>query len=300
MRSPSMRLDRRVMWALLFPSAVVFSVNASALTQAQERAGVLRGDLVPAIDPRLLDTFAYPARQRDSKRFWLTAPVFQKNGIVIEDEDYIVRTKYYVLDSRAVGEVVDVRDTDEGAVCTVRFQDRSLWQVNELNKKPVSQTEAQTTMKVTRDGLDAETIATTYRIEGYAVSSSKCGVIKKQENEGTLLVEFPASLLSYELPRMGDKVVRGPDWQDGYVDGNDHPIGRPDKTVADYYGLVVENRNAEGYIHVKWAVTNRVTVHRFDNNGGFVDIQKLPTPPAVKKKQDGDGEAQPPDADQKT
>jgi len=227
--------------------------------------------LVPAVTLNELKACATPSQHREPEKFWTGKKVFQKRGIVVEDQDFIVRDRYWELDTNAVGKVVGVRQTGMGPICRVVFVDNEHWQKRGFEKKPVSQTVEKQSLQVTHAGYEAVSISTSYRIEGVAVDRRLCGQIVSEDGTQRI-VEFPAALLSRAMPRLNDKVVRGPDWCDGYADGGGVPIGQVEAGAAGCEGVVVKERDRDGNIDIEWVRTGRVTTHRFDSRD-FYDIE---------------------------
>jgi hypothetical protein len=241
--------------------------------------GQLGGALVPAITVDDLKACATPAQHRDPEKFWTGKKVFQKLGIVVEDRDFIVRDRYWEIDANAVGTVVRVRQDSIGPVCRVVFVSTEHWQQRGFEKKPVAMTTEKQALQVTHAGYEAVSISTSYRIEGVAVDRRFCGLIVSEDGDGRS-VEFPAALLSKAMPRLNDKVVRGPDWCDGYADGGAVPIGQIERVAEGCEGVVVKERDRDGNIDVEWLRTGRTTTHRFDSRD-FYDIE------LCEKKEDG-------------
>lgn len=249
----------------------------SALYSSAEESGaddmIFTGDFASEISVEELKKLGTPMRDRDPEEFWLNQRVFQKDGIVVEDRDYIVRERYWILDSYDVGRVTEVKQGDDGTRCTVLFESDERWQQKGFDKKLDSVTTVESTVVPAREGFRVGSIVATYRNEGVAVEKARCGIIVRHANEKAVYVEFPAALLCYDLPRVNDRVTRGPDWGDGHADGWSEPIGPSD--AKKYYGEVFAPRDQDGSIDVFWPVTGRTTTHRFDNFGGFFDVQKI-------------------------
>lgn len=258
----------------LMVSASIACVGVRHLSAEESIAAeaIFSGDVTIGVAMDDLKKLATPMRERDPKKFWLNQVVFQKCGIVVEDRDYIIRKRYWFLDSYDVGRVTEVSEADDGIRCTVLFNSNERWQQKGFDKALDSVTTVNTTVMPAREGFRVESLVATYRSEGVAVDKTKCGIIVRHANEKAVYVEFPAALLCYDLPRVNDRVERGPDWSDGYADGWSEPIGPSD--AKKYYGEVRAPRSLDGSIDVFWPVTGRTTSHRFDNFGGFFDVQK--------------------------
>lgn len=259
----------------LVAASWIGSVTAHNLSAEESSADetIFAGNFGAEISVEDLKKLGTPTRDRDPKRFWLNQRVFQKDGIVVEDRDYIVRERYWILDSYDVGRVTEVKQGDDGTRCVVLFDSDERWQQKGFDKKLDTVTAVESTVIPAREGFRVGCIVTTYRNEGVAVDKARCGIIVRHANEEAVYVEFPAALLCYELPRVNDRVTRGPDWGDGYIDGWSEPIGPSDS--EKFYGEVFAPRDLDGSVDVFWPVTGRTTTHRFDNFGGFCDVQKI-------------------------
>lgn len=233
------------------------------------------GPALPQVANSDVTRYSNPLRETDPREFWSrNRRVYQKRGILIEDEDYVVKQRWWELDSRSVGRVVETRSTDRGWVVQVLFTSAGGWQLRTFDKQLESVTVEDKSVKITRQGYDVETVALTFKVNGVAVDKSKCGLVIRREGDAAY-VEFPAELLSYELPRMNERVMRGPDWFDGYADGGNAPFGALGGHGGACLGTVVEERNDDGNITVRWDRTGRTSVYRFDNRQGFCDIEKV-------------------------
>lgn len=91
-----------------------------------------------------------------------------------------------------------------------------------------------------------------------------CGLLLTgEENERLKLpirVKMPKALLSWPLPRFGDKVTRGPDWNKGSADLEPGLQGR---IIPGTPGQV-EPRDSDGYVTVEWEATKRRGRYRWD------------------------------------
>jgi hypothetical protein len=257
---------------LLSIYGLLFFLGPPSAARGEGERPLVEGPLFPALDRKGVESQKRPASQVDPRKFWGGRRVFQKRGIVVEDKDYIVRERYWWLDDRVIGRVVDVVETGGGWFCRVEFDKkmRANWQQKGFERQP----EREWRLEQKRDGYKTESFLVEYRGEGVAVPRYACGLVV-EERDGVAVVDFPSGLLSPELPRANDWVVRGPDWMDGYVDGAPVPIGPVADDKERFSGVVKSSRNSDGQIEVEWSVTGRTTVHRFDDARGFVDIDLL-------------------------
>lgn len=219
-----------------------------------------------------------PYQLREPKQFWLQQKIFQKRGIVVEDDDCIVRRQYWVLDQTVVGQVTDVEVVKDGVFVTARFDGIGAgWQKRGINMQDrrVSKTSRSTTVRPNPYGDGAEIrsdeVTFSYRLEGEEVDPSFCGLLL-QHDERVVVVRFPAALVSLVSPRFGDEVVRSWDWHDGFADGGDTAVGMQHGSAGDCVGVVESERDDKGFINVRWKQTGRRKSHRFDNFG-YYDVQ---------------------------
>ena len=256
-------------------------LEAASLASAEEKAGKfqMQGQLLPTVTKKDKDRSVTPLRDRDPEKFWgRHRRVCQTRGIVIKDQDYVVKYKegrWWKLDTHVVGTVVEVKRNDLGVIVQVLFQNRSLWNEQTFTETPESVTTQTSEIKLTRDGVREDSVTYTRRQIGVAVPKEKCGLIVREEGDAAY-VNFPELLLSYEIPVANDRVIRGPDWFDGYADGGETPFGDLGEGRNHYYGDVTENRDPDGNIEVSWIKTGRKTLHRFDSPSRHVDVEKLP------------------------
>lgn len=223
-----------------------------------------------------------PSQVRDPQAFWQRKVVFQKLGIVIEDEDYIVRERYWVLDKSVTGSVTDVDVmADSTAVVEVRFDGRDRgWRQHGVNirDRRVSRTNRTVNIRPEPygDGLrvDADEVTFSYRIEGEEVDPARCGVIVRLEGDVTV-VRFPCHLAALAAPRKGDVVMRSADWHDGFADGGTKPTGPLEQSSVACVGTVEGERDEDGFVAVRWHKTGRKKSHRFDHHG-YYDIELVP------------------------
>ena len=221
---------------------------------------VVAGKIVPEVTKKAIDQSSRSLYSRDPKQFWQGRKVIQKDGIVIPDLDYIIRDQYWLLSKTAVGKVEEVRLGDrKGTVCVVLFKDRTGWESHAINdeKKIVVQ----------RTGVGLEI---TFK-KGIPFESTECG-LKLSEGIDGIRVEFPAALLKWPSPRSGDKVIRGPDWFNGYVDGGACPFGVNSDDPKRFFGIV--STETENIIEVQWNLTGRTSGCRFDQQN-FYDIEQI-------------------------
>ena len=218
-----------------------------------------------------------PYQFREPKRFWLHQAVFQKRGIVIEDDDFIVRKRYWVLDRAVVGQVVQVDTLEKGLDLLVRFDSMAGWQTTGMNiqNRMVAETERSVTIRqdYSGDGVEVDTdeVTFSYTIEGEEVDPDRCGVIERREGN-VVFVRFPSSLMSLVSPRVGDRVTRSFDWHDGFADGGSDATGLGPEHPEECFGIVERERDEKGFIYVRWERTGRKKSHRFDNYG-YYDVQ---------------------------
>lgn len=218
-----------------------------------------------------------PYQFREPRQFWMHQIVFQKRGIVIEDDDYIVRKRYWVLDRAVVGQVVQVDPLEKGLDLLVRFDSTSGWQVkgSNIQNRRVSTTKRHETIRPNYSGdgldIDSDEVTFSYTIEGEEVDPDRSGLIVRREGN-VVFVRFPSSLISLVSPRVGDRVKRSHDWHDGFADGGLQPTGAAADQSAECVGIVERERDEQGFVDVRWERTGRRKRHRFDNFG-YYDIQ---------------------------
>ena len=207
--------------------------------------------------------------------------VVQKLGIVIEDEDYIIRKRYWVVDRSVVGQVVRVERVGERLFLTVQFPEMTAgWQERGINIQNRRVTTTQRTVQVRpeswSDGatIDVDEVTFTHEIQGEEVDSARCGLIILREGKA-LRVRYPSHLLASEPLRKGDTVMRSWDWHDGFADGGDTRVGSRREDPSACVGIVEAERDRNGFVSVKWIKTGRRKSHRFDHQG-FYDIEKVP------------------------
>ncbi len=256
---------------LFFYVFVVLSLSANQNLAVGNEVGFVHGAIIPKMPPRDLNA-APPVQRVDPVRFWLEKNVIQVRGIVVEDPDFIVRDRYWVLNDVCVGVVVAVDDTLNPCVCSVRFSGQENWQQKGFEK----QVEGTVETKIVHDGYETHVLQTFVRNNGVQVEPSICGLIQASSQEQGVVVRFPVSLLSLERPRMGDEVIRAADWRLGYADGGGKPVGLLDKREElECLGTIVGNRTEDGVMRVRWAKTERISLVRFDQMGFFDVMRKM-------------------------
>lgn len=218
-----------------------------------------------------------PYQEREPEKFWMQQTVFQKKGIVIEDSDYVVRKRYWVLDPTVKGRVVEVDRLLNEVLLSVRFQGISVgWREHgdSVRNRRVETTRRAVRVNGWYEGgkVEADEVKFSYEIEGVKVSPERCGVITLREGQA-VVVRFPSHLLSLEPLRKGDRVVRSWDWDGGFADGGNNATSSDQSTAAEFFGVVDSERDRHGFVAVTWAKTGRKKLHRYDHRGYF-EIQK--------------------------
>jgi hypothetical protein len=229
--------------------------------------------VIAAISVDELKQFSVPHQERNPAQFWKGKEVFQKRGIVVEDKDFVIRKRWWELSRYHVGTVQDVDVDHRGGSATVLFRNKPKWM--EKPGGPGQASSKEQSITVTRDGYPKHTIAISSRAEGIAVDEKCCGLLIKEEAE-SCCVEFPWALLALVWPEMNDRVVRGPDWCDGYADGGNTPFGPNTNVDKKCIGVVRSSRDSQGYVEVEWEVTGRITSHRVDVRN-FYDVLRVRT-----------------------
>jgi hypothetical protein len=246
---------------------------------------------------------AIPMVDRDKVKAWMGQLVNQESGgfieadgrmrvvHVIQSRDDLVRDQYWTLDEGAVGCVmrVDVvEDRPHLTVYYVRFEGSPEaspgWTAHRLPFR--DRVEMVATERTQVDYSEGSGIARTTdvqsetkRREGFELESGSVGNIV-EVNEDHMIVRYTTdSVLARKRPRVGDLVVRGPDWCGGYADGGETPWGPHTESqqvnVPIYTGRVVSEGLNGNELRVKWDITDRITAHRF-NVGRFYDVQVVP------------------------
>ena len=190
----------------------------------------------------------YAALDQDPS-LWVGKLIVQRRGWVLDKDgpDNLIKEGYWELHSDAKGEVVSV--SDDG-FCTVHFDDKTGWERHELQVK------SRTYVKAYYDYY-GNVFLEKWTKEGMSVNPDDHGRIVDEQDGIT--VRFRLLLVGMSNPRVGAKVVRGPDWPkrrfvDGCLDENDGPC----------IGEVVEPVGKDFYIRVKWEKTGLIEAHRFD------------------------------------
>lgn len=246
---------------------------------------------------------AIPMVDRDKVKAWMDQLVNQESGgtvkadgrmrvvHVIQSPDDLVRDQYWTLDEGAVGRVtrVDVvEDRPELAVYHVRFEGSPEaspgWTTHRLPYRDRVETLAKERTRIEYSegsGITRTTDvqAETKRREGFELLSGSVGNIV-EVNEDHMIVRYTTDrILARKRPRVGDLVVRGPDWCGGYADGGETAWGQHPESqhgnLPIYTGRVVSEGLNGNELRVKWDITGRVTAHRF-NVGRFYDVQVIP------------------------
>ena len=227
---------------------------------------LVAGKIVPEFTKKEIDQSSRSLCSRDPKQFWQGRKVtgIQKDRIVIPDLDYIIRDQYWFLSKTAVGKVEEVRVGDrKGTVCVVLFKDMTGWEPHSINE------EKKIEVRRTDEGLE---ITVT---KGIPIDSKECG-LKVGEGIDGIRVEFPAALLAWPWPRVGDKVIRGPDWFNGYADGGTCPFGVNSDDPKRFFGRVEDSTDSEDerIIKVHWDVTGRTSGCRFGQQN-FYEVEQI-------------------------
>ena len=225
---------------------------------------VVAGKIVPEVTKNAIDQSSRSLFSRDPKQFWQGRKVIQKDGIVIPDLDYIIRDQYWLLSKTSVGKVEEVRLGDrKGPICVVLFKDRTGWEPHSIND------EKKIVVQRTGEGLEI-----TFK-KGIPFEPTACGVKVGEAIDG-IRVEFPAALLAWPSPHVGDKVIRGPDWFNGYVDGGACPFGVNSDDPKRFFGIVEDSTDTENehIIKVYWNVTGRTSGCRFGQQN-FYEVEQL-------------------------
>lgn len=237
---------------------LVLTLMVAALTAA-------RADETEAERPRALTD---PA-------FWTSRQVIQTRGWVLDhgDNDGIIRKRYWVLGPAAIGIVEKVLPSGE-AVCV--FPNYKVgWDERGINEQDRRRTEQKIEFDQYNKELRIDTYS--YSLQGIPVERSDHGVIEDDEEERKFLrVRFPINCIGLTRPRIGAKVVRGPDWNAGRIDGGATATGELiDATKTALWGTVISERDKDGYVKVEWNETGRNGKHRFDCRR-YYDIVVLP------------------------
>jgi len=246
---------------------------------------------------------AIPLIDRDKVKAWSGQLVNQASGgtiqadglvrevHVIKSLDDLVRDTYWTLDEAAVGRVlrVDVvEDRPELTVYHVRFEgspdDSPGWTKHRLPYRDRVETFANERTRT--DFSEGSGVSTTTDIHaetkhrvGFELRSGSVGKITEINADHMMVRYTTDGILTRKRPRVGDLVVRGPDWCGGYADGGETPWGQHPESqhgnLPIYTGRVVSEGLNGNELRVKWDITGRVTAHRF-NVGRFYDVQVVP------------------------
>jgi hypothetical protein len=276
-----------VVWSLsvlcFFLATVAYGGKRGVAADVPESSSVAAPGEQSEYSREQFESWNKPMQQRSPVSFWKGKKVFQKRGIVIEDRDYIVKNRYWILDEAAVGDVIDVVVLKEDVRLIVRFpKEKNGWKETGFEKsdQQVSESTSTTTTTIRKNyrgemegESDTLTYTYSYKIKGYEVDKAYCGVLDHDDN-GHPIVDFPATIVGLQRLTVGDRVVRGPDWSDGYADGGSSPVGQMASHSDEFFGTVEHPRNVDGYVDVKWQKTGRLTAHRFDSHG-FYDVEIL-------------------------
>lgn len=222
-----------------------------------------------------------PFQSSDPETFWTDKMVIQKKGIVVEDEDWIVRRRYWVLDKSVTGRVVAVESVGGQVFLTVEYDGRGPgWVMTGINEQDRTVSNTRRNYRIRpdpySDGTDVEMdeVTVTHTIQGVQMPPERCGLIVFVEGRA-VRVRFPVHLIALEGPRKKALVMRSWDWHDGHADGGDEPEGPLRGPVADRIGEVLMERDDKGFVKVLWHATGREKLHRFDRDG-FYDIETVP------------------------
>jgi len=216
-----------------------------------------------------------PYQKTEPEKFWMNRSVFQKKGIVIEDEDHIVRKRWWQLDSHATGKVIKVEVLAAGVFLHVRFEDgKRGWTERGVNRQNQRVTQGKRTTRIRPDSygdgvtVEHDDVVWQYDIQGEEVEPRVCGLIL-EHGGGWVVVRFPSALIACVYPRKGDIVRRGADWSSG--EGGSADGGKSTSSI----GEVLVERDKDGWVTVKWEKTGRTKDHRFDQRG-YYDLEVMP------------------------
>lgn len=191
-----------------------------------------------------------PASLRDPA-FWPGRLVVQTRGWVLSpgDDDHIIRKEYWVLGPAAVGRVTSVR---ADGTAEVEFENGTGWDRRGFEEREVRS--QRWDAEVDQYGRPvAVRMRETIR-EGIQVEPGDHGhLLEIEEPSGPRTVRFPLNCLGLAPPPAGARVMPGPDME---------PLEA--KRLAGVGGTVVEARDADHYLRVRWDDTGREKVYRFD------------------------------------
>lgn len=199
-----------------------------------------------------------PASMRGVE-FWKGRAVIQVFGHVFALEDKAdVATKYYwTLSDSAVGKVIECID---GNFVRVEFVDDKGW---ERIAVPEPKTEVKFDFDYDNYGAVESVNVSVVKKEGIRIGPRQWGRVI-EEAGGRRIVEFPVECLGLQRPRVGDRVVRGPDWRAGHADGGSLPVGPLSAGDGDCSGEVTDEVDSDRYVKVRWNKTGREGFYRFD------------------------------------
>lgn len=246
-----------------------------------------------------------PLTDRDKQAAWRGQLVWQRAGgtfnedgvakgvFVTEDPDNRVRKRCWVLNEGAVGivENVEVVEGRDFVQLDVRFKGS----LDDPKRLPIGWTEARpefTNRKVTTSQSET-TVSESYG-GSLQVNTDSQSVTKDQDGlpidgdvghviehgDDSFLVRYSTDRpLERRRPRVGERVVRGPDWRGGTADGclrpwGQHPESESGATPPFTGEVISEGADANGLL-VRWDRTGRVTAHRF-NVSRYYDVQVVP------------------------
>jgi hypothetical protein len=238
------------------------------------------------ITPESIANHSVPFKIREPREFWINRQVHlkQPNNNVIEDQDYVVRERYWTLDASSIGTVVGVTLVEDTQVLRVRFDNRNGWSEHGLEKREGVAVQQQSTVTPNGNGgVDMNSESTVRRIEGERLfDEDECGVIIEQSDNITI-VECPSVICTLPKPSVGELVTRGPDWQ-GFADGGNRRYGPNTGKPETFAGEVIEEIDRDNLVDIKWKKTGRISACRFDASG-FYDIVVIPdSAPVVRRR----------------
>lgn len=258
MKGPGMSIFRTMGCLVLAAAACANGLFAFPTVQAVEDA----------------DEATRPAVLTDT-RFWQDRRVVQVRGWVLDktDNDGIMRKRYWTLGDAAVAKVTEILDGGE-VICEFPGYDKG-WQEHGINEQDRRRTKPQIYYDAYGDRWNVETYS--YTEQGIPVNRSDHGILISDDSEEKVRkVRFPVNCIGLCRPRVGDRILRGPDWHAGRADGGPQPTGELPPSVRDqFWGTVIEPRDADGYMKVEWEQTGRKASYRFDCRR-FYDIVSMP------------------------
>ena len=200
-----------------------------------------------------------PAMTRNPE-LWQGKDIIQRRGIVMErgDTGDRISESWWELGPAAVGNVVSV---SPDLTAEVRFVNRTGWNQRELEYTSVTKR---------RQYRGTQMIWTE---RGVQVQPGDHGRIIAEEGE-SVTVRFPLNCLALCPLTVGSRVIRGPDWNKGSVDGGRQRSGDADAS-AECWGRVTKDVDADCYITVEWNETGLSGKYRFDWRR-YYDVVKAP------------------------